>query len=227
MNLEKEIKEILKREKNSFFPKWVKPEEIDNLILENIVVYISKGELRSFARIDVVNERVLELDWFWIKDKGRGRVDEYFFIFWLLARMVKYAEKVYSNFFEGVYTPVVKFSKRKIQRYLTAYRFNSPVFNPSALPENVEWNGIYAYHNFGNNFVGYSRLAYDLFADYGVPFLVLDLPIPPLGRDYQLYYEVEVDRDAVLEKYKKVSKRHKLKGELKLLNFKLLNLIGD
>jgi len=36
LDIEREIKEILKRKKRAYLPKWVEPNEIDNLILENI-----------------------------------------------------------------------------------------------------------------------------------------------------------------------------------------------
>jgi len=226
MDLEKAIKDVIKKEKDAFLPKWVKPEEVDNLILENFIVYVSNNELRSFARVDLYDAESLELDWFWIKDKGRGRPDEYYFIFWVFNQLFKYSERVYSNFFEHIYTPVVKFSKAKIKRYITAYRFKPIAFNPERVQQ-LDWNGIYAYVDLENNYIGYSKIAYDLYLETGVPFLVLDLPAPPLGRDFQVYYEVEVDREKALEKFQKISKRHKLKGKVHLVNFKLLDLIGD
>ena len=230
LDIEKEIKKILKRERKAYLPKWVKPDEVDNLILENFIVYILNNELISFVRVDFYDDENLELDWGWIKDKEKERFDWYYFFFWVFNQLFKYSERVYSNFFEHIDSPLVRFSKRKNKRYLTAYRFNPVAFNPEEFPH-LNWNGIYAYTDLKNSYVGYSKIAYNLYLETGVPFLVLDLPAPPPGRDFQVYYEVEIDREKALEKFQRISRKHKkLKGEVRLVNFKLFpltSLVGD
>ena len=126
-----------------------------------------------------------------------------------------------STFFEGVKTPVVKLGRITEHRYITGFRLRPVAVERRIIPEakNIKWNGLYAVVGLEERF-GYNRLAYELYFEYGLDFIIFDLPKKPIDRDYQGYYVVEVDKEIVRRKYEKV-KDYPLEGELIPINLKL------
>jgi hypothetical protein len=223
IDLESQIKAVLKAEKRKYFPYCFTEEDIEVLSVENFIAWVSdKGLIQGFIKLDEEDEG-LKVDFFWIDRKHLRK--GLLFLYGVINNLFKYSAKVFTHTFVGRRNSLIKVGKIVEQRFITCYRFNSPVFNLQALQNmGIEFNGLFAYVEYDRP-SGYSRFIYELFTTTGVPFVILDLPYPPLGRKFDAYYLININKEKIERKIQALKEKEHLSfdGHIIPLN---LNLVG-
>jgi len=212
MELKSKILEVLRKEKDKFFPKWVKEEDLKKVRIENVIAYVKDNDLKAFIKLEPWEENVVELDWVWIKEGERNK-ETAKFVFETLRKLSK-RYILEATFFEYAKSSLVKLGSITEKRYITAFRF--PEIGEKEIPAGIKHNGLYAI--ISGDF-GYAKKIYELYFTYGIDFLVVDLPFKPF-RDHMPYYSVVLDPKIIDQKWQKF-KKYPLRGEIKTLGLSI------
>jgi len=212
MDLKSKILEVLRKERNKFFPKWVKEEDLKRVRIENIIAYVKDNDLKAFIKLEPWEKNVVELDWVWIKEGERNKETAKFVFETLRKLSERYILE--ATFFEYAKSSLVKLGSITEKRYITAFRF--PEIGEKEIPAGIKHNGLYAI--ISGDF-GYAKEVYELYFTCGIDFLVVDLPFKPF-RDYMPYYSVVLDPKIIDQKWQKF-KKYPLRGEIKTLGLSI------